>query len=382
MIDKPKIKWSLVLAFFLISISYFDIKYHFAPLKYIGLVIIDIIALKDVLNSGQMERHKATAIFAITFFFLIPVFLSGGVGALVNALIYGVQLGIIIFYSGNILRNPNDYLSIALGGILSMVMAFILDFNKVLSQMSYSFGRVRVCGAFMHPNTFGAVALSVFACLFVYLALRRDELRFFQKLLCYAAICGCVYAAVLSDSNNALIGILLFFLLLIVYKTIEVFSIPEFIAKLIMVVLIIVFGYQLINSFDEDLMASLTTRVSSFEAISNMPFLKLILGYGISGGGDVGIGWGAEFSLTQLIYKTGIAGVMVYVLIFGGLYLNSRHTEKKNKHYVECLIVVFLVCSIVEPYITNITNILPMYFLIMISSLANKSQIGDLPYLN
>lgn len=371
---KDKFRISIGLAFFLISISYFSQQYPFAPLKYLGLIIIDAIALKSVITSHQIEKRKFVVMIALSYYFIFPLVLGGRGSEITNAIIYVVQFAVIIFYSKNIFHTSNDILSAAIGGIAAMILAFAIDPAIVFRQMSYRFGRVRICGAFAHPNTLGAVALSVYIYLIVYLSLQK-QIKGLSKILVFLSIAGSVFAAFLSDSNNAKFGVLLFTLIIITFKIVELFSIHRVVANIIMVVFVIVFGVLLVNSFDAELTDSLVNRVSSIEFISSMSLFEVLFGTGIVGGGQLGIGFGAEFSLTQIIYKTGIIGCLIYVLIFLNWVLQSKKVSAIRANYVKYVMITFLVCSVAEPYITNITNILPMFLLILISTLADPNHL-------
>lgn len=369
--EKLKINWFIVIAYATIVVSYYDSSYGMENIKYVGFLILDYIALKDVIRSKMMAKTKTTVFMAFFIIFVGPSIIRGNsIPNIFSAFVYCLQLGVIFCYAGNMLKNIDDVLSASIGCFVPMICALSINPSKSVSQISNIYGRVRVYGEFGHPNTMGVTAMAVFIGAFLCIAQKRN-MRFRAKFLCLVMMILSAACVVLSDSKNARYGLIIFLAIYISMALFKKFDIPKSLYGFLFLLIVISIGYLLLNSFDIDEMDSLTNRVDSVYYLSDMDASTLLIGNGITGGGELGLGWGAEFSLTQILYKTGIVGIITYGYVFITMYRKSkRFTEVQQRIFI-ALITMFLICCIAEPYITNITNVFPMYFLILLSALSS-----------
>ena len=365
--EKMRINWWIVISFITIVCSYFNNSFHLWNLKYIGIIIIDILALKkDIIDNKFISKNAFKFFLLLSIWLILGSIISGsGLNLFLAVILYTMELTVMFYYSKNIFRNINDILSASIGCFLGSVIGLFYQ-PSLLHGQRFGKYRIRIYGIFGHPNTLGATALAAFVGAFLYLFLVKEK----QKKLHIFAIVIIVFSIIcilICDSRNALYGMMLFIFIFFYSKISDFFKINTIVKYLLFFGSIVLAALFILNSFDSTDFEDLGIRINSINYLKEFSIINILLGNGLKGGGV--LGWGAEFSITQTIYKIGIIGLIVIIYF---LYSNYRKGIKflrdDFKNGFLAVFVIFLVCCIPEPYIVNITNIFSIYFFVLLFS--------------
>lgn len=375
--SKFRINMWITISYFLIAVSYFDSSYRLENIKLIGIAILDYIALEKVIKTTLVSRSHILFIGGVFLYLLMASLLAGDMlNSMINILLYSIELGVIVYYSNKVFSTTDCILSATIGNLIAMILGLFLKPQLLLTQRNYAYGRIRLFGVFGHPNTLGCVGMVVFIGGFIYWFLKHKK-RIIDYILwgmiSVFSICG----VILSDSRNALYGTIIFLYVFLALELADKLLKTRTLKMLIFLLLAIGMGYFILHQFDLDDLESLNNRVSSIYLLSDLSPRIILIGNGLSGSGDIGLGWGAEFSLTQIIYKVGVVGLLFFMDIFIILWNRNKKNGALSNNIFVALLLMFFVCCVAEPYIVNITNVFPMFFWILLSAFSqwDESQI-------
>lgn len=368
-----KSSW-LAFVFFTVAFSYSEYasNHEMVNIKYIGIVLLLYNMLKKQVKLAVLPKQWFNRCVCLCLFFGIACIpQNASIFELVQTLAYMVFIGSLVQYANVIINKESDLFMIALGIFIAVLLAIKLEPTSMMLQ---GMGRQRVYGGFMHPNAFGNACMSICFCLFICLFNKKKKILYYIIIL--SMIAFSFDWIIKSDSNNALYTTLLFFAMIVYFKLTKHYNISKGFIIILFIACIVFGGYYMYNNMSEGLFESLMTRLNSINYINTDNIWELLFGNGLVGVAS-NSKWGSEFSITQMIIKIGIVGSLVLIYLF--YYLCRKGFSNKNTDvdiYI-CLFVAFMVGSIAEAYIVNITNTFATLMWLLIAAFSNGVRISD-----
>lgn len=360
----------ITMIYFIITLSYLEIFKNISNVKFIGIFLMDLFMLKEYfLYKQKFVKKELYILISVMYLFgLISLLQGHNIGYYVYSLFYGFQLSVLFIYSHKLFESTTDILFASAGILLALIMGILSVPDAFLLQ---GYGRLRAYGGFLHPNTFGATSFSVMVGIILHLLFVKKNIliKLFEILL----IIFLMYCCIKSDSRNAIYASIIYLILLILIK-------KFFINKnkhnkvIVFYVAILISGvsfYFLITSMNEDFYFTLFHRLNTIFLVNQQSVFNILFGNGLISSGLSTIA-GTEFSIASILLRVGIIGICIYLYLFCySIRKNMLNYDKIKQKIFYCLLIIFLLCSTTEAYIINITNVLPMLFLPIITAIPN-----------
>lgn len=324
--------------------------------------------------------------------FLILLILLTGSCAFQNTSISG-KITSITFYitfliwtllSYKFINKRVHILYISCGILFGVVIGLVLTFNEVISQLASIYNtRSRLWGGFTHPNHLGGIISSSIIGLYVYNFIIKIEKRR-NKFLYRIVLLTLIVLLYATKSRTSWIVTIV----AIVIMNLRYISTKPKVFRIIMYVLLVIgsiyIGYFFITEYalQQD---AFTGRLLIFETMEVTPDTFLV-GNGMVNAANLdrtnANGGAMEMAWVMLFYKNGLIGVISFISIILVLIKRLKRVENLSQLWAfRGVLTAFMIGTIGEAYMVNITNVPSMFNWVMLSVLSSNqfkiNKIGE-----
>lgn len=364
---------ALIFMSFFISVIAYVKDFNLASIKYIGILVTIAIVIKNL--NGIIEKRRAI-VSLIVLTILISSCLFQDTTILQKMISIGFYFVLVfwLFFGEKIFRNTGSIKSALFGITSATFLGIMLTWSDRSMQLSNYFNsRSRVWWGFTHANTLGSIAECMIIGALCVLFINKGIIGRKKKVFYYVClILAGVYLLQVTDSRTAMISVIALVFVMGTSLLKKVDAVTRFFLVLFFVLLVCIISYKFLTGYaltDE----AFTARLNAFSDMKVNP-LTFFVGNGMVDTSELNMananGGHGEIALVQLFYKNGILGVIAYILIFGYLFLRINQIKSSRRRKLSnAVIIALLVGSIGEAFLVNITNVLPMFLFILLSSL-------------
>ncbi|WP_318474740.1 O-antigen ligase family protein [Photobacterium leiognathi] len=205
------------------------------------------------------------------------------------------------------------------------ISRYITDYNKGLFICGQSWN-IRKCGATNNPNALGMIGFVIF----IYLIHYGD--RYKDKF--YYLACSCILIiALLSLSRSFILAVIIYMLIITMFSSISS-KLKLFLLSIVLFFLVLYLNPDVLDRFTLNSLSSGSGRStifkSAFEYIASSP----VFGNGLNFNRDYnlnGISWVGliDNAYLNVFVSYGVVGLMLFLSLFGALYLKIKtHINK------------------------------------------------------
>lgn len=365
---------------FLIFISTFMITFAhtegFSNLKYLGLLLLLSLIIFHIFKKGVIKSKLFIFFFVLVLFSLSFLFQTLTLKQVLMAFLFYLTLCMLVFFGLYILKKPSDYFWWGMGMFVAIIVGFIFDPIKIISQMQ-SLSRVRIHGNYMHPNAFASVLFSTYTIFHVHKIIENN------KKIPYSCISALlIILIILSNSRGYILLTIIFIIVCNLYK-IKIF--PRWVKPIVYVLICISSSYIIwyFWNYYVSLDGSYMSRINGILSM-NIDEKYMLFGYGMVSSGEIDYSiiedGSMEIAWAKLFYKNGIIGIGIFIFLL--MYCFKKGIYKCKSKQQLCYIAIFLtfiIGSFVESNLVTIFNMNPIYTWTILSSLPyirldNKSE--------
>jgi len=330
-------------------------------IKYFGIILL---ALCLLWSMGKDQSPKLDYfVLIIAFLMLIPsLFFIGSSSSLFLSLGYCFFIPLLAVFGYRLFYSLADLRTIGLTTIVVVALVLLLSLDRVVAQYHASgLGRIRLYGAFNHPNQLGSIALAGVEMLLLHLCLEKKSKKPCSILISICMICfGCV-VVFLTDSRVSEV-VLFLFLLLVAYSRVRLRLSQK--AKILTITIVSAAAVAILFLFVSDYLLTDGNYLARLMALSNYKADSVngLFGYGmvssraLAGVSDAASSGSLELALSSILYKAGLGGICAFIVLFFYLVVRSRRQETTSKFLFAVMLLVVLAQMMGESFIINITN--------------------------
>lgn len=343
-------------SFFIYTLSYAKLVDNYSLWNYIkyGPIII-LLFLGFIHKKNKLIYSLADLGMMSMFFFSVTLSCVTQNLELVD---FVVALSYIIVFALYRLVGRNIYITYrsmfycALGIFFAIFFALALSKNEIISQLLYGIeGRRRVFGKFSHANIFASIVFA--GNIFCTTSFIFEKNKALRRLMAFFIIIGFIFIF-LSNSRTTMVIMFIYFCY-IGYKKIcnsinrksEMLFITFVILVGALTAYLFVFEYVLAQK-------TFWTRMDDYQRIS-LHGIEWLFGHMFSSSAS---GGSFEFAPYTIVYRMGVIGCICYIALFYQLFKNRKNISGKQRSLYEASLLSFLVSTIGEAYIINITQVL------------------------
>lgn len=364
----------LFIVFSLIMFAYMTESELSKPLKYVGIGILVMMVICEMLRRRKIERDRILLSCICSGILLIAVvfqWLSGlSPSQLLEAIAYVITFNCIAIFGDHIFRDAKDLYCVALCISLITIVDWAMSIPLLRAQAVIMPMRRRMWGHFSHPNMLGGTLMAACAMLSVY---RRRSLFLSKKRLRRIALLQiCLIIMIyLTDSRTSMISLAVFFAVLYGYEMIRRGKRIRVTRLLVLLLIAGVIGVFVFAAY----IAKIETFTGRLSAIGlySANFDEILFGKGLMGaaGNDNG---GNEVAWLTLFANMGLCGVVTFaIVLFCLLFWGRRFVKRRGIVYAT--MAMFMVGSIGEAFMVNLTNVMPLMVWTMLSNLCFEKDL-------
>lgn len=357
-----KFSWIHFIAFFVAVLAY-DTAINLAYIKYISIGVL--IFLAWFRTKGKLQRSRMIVV--------IPVFLILVVSCLFQDTTFSEKLTSILFYAtlvswivygDNVYRNTFEIFSATIGTYVGMIYVIITSWGLTAQQLALtSESRQRMWWAFPHPNTLGSICAAIIIVMISLYFLQGKHQSRIQTLISSGIIISTGVILFLTDSRTAEITVLIFVVLLLMWKLRKISKNIRVIIYLFISLVLVYSVYVFVDKYALNDQA-FQMRMSIFSRMIITPMTALF-GNGMVDASSLNVtninGGNYEIAWVTLFYKNGIVGILSYLVLVLFLILRSRLIIFYRRRWlIGAILLELFVGSFGEALIINLTNVSPM----------------------
>lgn len=380
MFEFIKKEHKLMIMFFLTTISYVE-SLGLSSLKYVSIAYSIFIIVNSLIKKGFKKKDFKVSLILFLPLSISAIFQNLTITQLIFADFFYLSLILWSLFGYKVIKEQEDILGSAVGILMGLIFGLIISFDIVISQMNSIYNsRNRMWGGFSHPNQLASIALSACIGIILYLYL-NGSLNINKKILLYFSIVISIIILYLTKARTSWIAVIVFFVVLNINKIQRWNNRSKILFHMVFIFGSLFIGYYYYTEYALST-DSYLVRLRIFDTM-RVSWKTFFVGNGMtnassldrsnSGDGAMEIGW------IMLFYKNGIIGIIAYLCIFWNWWKGIlKSNDYKIKYAFSAVFFSFLITSFGEAFIAAITNVLPMFFLIIMSSLSKNSQKSKL----
>lgn len=370
-------RFIIAIVFFIASISFVS-SLGINNIKYIAVFITVVMAFNPNANKIKMMITIPVISILVISTVLQPISSSQ---KLLSIAFYVVLLHWIM-EGGRILRSPKDYLSVSIGIMLAIAIGLILTRGEIAGQLANPWNtRRRIWAGFGHANTLGSMAVTgMFSEIIYFRLMFGNEYKRKQNVLLIIMVTFFMIVLYITKSRTSIIMLFSFLIVQVIYNVSKLSRRKKIAISIVLIPILSYIAWVFIDSYILNDQAYLI-RLLGLRNLSFTPTTFLI-GHGMIGTADITYSFegGLEIAWVMLFYKTGVAGIICYIILIAFLcfqernnYIKGRIDSKKHQLYMSILISM-LVGSFAESYIVSITHIVAMFEWICLGALSSPNK--------
>lgn len=371
----------IFLIFFFQTMS-FVMSLNLNNIKYVSMILLNGLIIIFCIQNG-IKKNELFSFFILLILLTASCTLqSTSISGKVTSIIFYITLLIWTLFSYKVIDNTVYIVYISCGILFGVIVGLLLTFNEVVVQLDSIYNpRSRLWGGFTHPNHLGGIISSSIIGLYVYNFTNKIE----EKKLKILYTMTIIFLIILLYSTKSRTSWIVTIVAIVVMNMRYISTKPK-VVKLITYCIIIIgslcISYFFIREYalQQD---AFIGRLRIFETMTVTPNTFLV-GNGMvnassldranTNGGAMEIAW------VMLFYKNGIIGTISFISII--LILVKRLTRVTNINQIWAfrgILVAFMVGTLGEAYLVNITNVPALFNWVMLSVLSsNKFKISKI----
>lgn len=366
---KTLVETLLFSAFFIITISYADLVGSYGMWNMVKYAGIGLLVAAAFFRAGNVFRYSPKIFGMFAYFFVITLIsvmtqkLSAGNA--IMALCYPPILFFYVMAGRYILKTPTDMRRAAAGIISGVILVLILSVDQSLQQIirTSSLGRLRIYGAFSHPNMYASMLLGAIVLLDA--AYRQDDCAH-KRALCKHWTVILLLSLLILLTNSRTTMILEFVYFAVIYYDVLKKKIVKRDWKLyLMVVLVVLVAGGLVVLFGYVLQQeTIAMRLDDYERFS-LDGIEILFGHAFtSSKTDVSF----EFAPYTILYRLGLLGLLGFMVLLMTFVFRSYRRRKRCGMVPLACSIMFALSALAEGYIINITNLFSCVMYLLIGS--------------
>lgn len=375
---KEKI-WFIFCVLFIIS--YMRIN-HFSIFRFIGLGAIQLISIIYILKNRIKVEYDKKILICVLCVLLCMTISNFNTEDIKESIIKIIS--VLDLFVASIILIPIFYKDVEIKKILlntSYAFAFVLTICAIVYKndfiYTYGMGRMggetRLYAGFIHPNTLGIFSFLCFINSFALCMYYKKDIKSKERLIIYLSLIISAFLMVKADCRTAMLSCIIFVILVIFNKIfyqkskIKLIIVISGIGIMILVTLINM-DKLTIDKLDEILSYRLTYIERAIEDLQQNK--ELLFGRGAfrnsntSSLGEILL----DSGYINTIYQFGLVTFGVVVLLMIRLLLQIlKNNEEREKEIVLQFFIIFLIYSIPDNILLNISSFFAVYMYTLIS---------------
>lgn len=368
----------IFLIFFLQTMS-FVMTLNLNNIKYISIFILNGLVMCHCMKKG-IKRHEFIAYLVLFIILLVSCsFQNTSISGKVSSIVFYITFLIWTLLSYKIIYKRRHILYIVYGITVAIVLGLVLTFNEVLVQLASIYNtRSRLWGGFTHPNNLGGIISCAIIGLYTYKFIGNIKDK--NKKYYYSMLIILIFLLYATKSRTSWIVTIVAIVVMNIKKINTMDKSTRFVLKILLIAGGIYISYFFFTEYAlQD--GAFNGRLKIFDTMEVTP-RTFIVGNGMvnaaqldrsnTNGGAMEIAW------VMLFYKNGIIGVISFIATIAILLLRIRRVKNINQVWAfRGILIAFMVGTIGEAYMVNITNVPSMFNWIILSVLSSNKLIID-----
>lgn len=376
---KSTLKNIIIFLIFFFQTMSFVMTLNLNSIKYVSMIMLNGLIIIFCMQN-LIKKNELLSFFILLILLTIScVFQSTSFYGKITSITFYFTLLMWTLMSYKVINNKAHIIYISCGILFGVIIGLGLTFNEVIVQLASIYNsRSRLWGGFTHPNHLGGIISSSLIGLYVYNFINKIEKRY--KILYVITISILIVLLYATKSRTSWIVTIV----AIVVMNMKYIATKPKIVKLFTYSLIIVGGlyisYFFITEYalQED---AFLGRLRIFETMNVTPSTFLV-GNGMVGASSLDRtntnGGAMEIAWVMLFYKNGIIGVISFISII--LILVKRLSKVTNINQIWAfrgILTAFMIGTLGEAYLVNITNVPALFNWVMLSVLSSNKFTID-----
>lgn len=365
---------TIFLIFFLQTMS-FVMTLNLNVLKYISIFMLNGLVIFHCIKKG-IKRNEFIAYLILFIILLVSCsFQNTSFLGKISSIVFYITFLIWTLLSYKVIYKRSYILCIVYGITAAVILGLALTFNDVLAQLSSIYNsRSRLWGGFTHPNHLGGIISSAVIGLYTYKF--TGGIKSKNKKNYYLLLFILVFLLYATKSRTSWIVTIVSISIMNIKNINKMEKSTRFILKILLIVGGIYIGYFFYTEYAmQD--SAFAGRLKIFDTMEVTP-RTFIVGNGMvnasqldrsnTNGGAMEIAW------SMLFYKNGMIGVICFLFIIGILINRSNKVVDVNQKWAfRGVLIGFLVGTLGEAYMVNITNVPALFNWVILSVLSSKN---------
>lgn len=247
--------------------------------------------------------------------------------------------------------------------------------DQILIQLNDVYNtRHRIWGGFFHPNSLGGILSTAIIGMYSYNFIKNIQNKR-NKIIYYIFLILLTVLLYFTKSRTSWIITIVAILVMNIYRIRGIKAVQRVILYSLIILFCLFVGYYFIKYYALQDVAfmnrfkifdRMTVTLKTF-FVGNGMVNADNLNRGNTNGGVMEIAW------VMLFYKNGIIGIISFISIILLILINARKVKDEKQKWVFIgILISFLLSSLGEAYIVNITNIPAMFNWIMLCVLSSN----------
>lgn len=364
----------IFIVFFLQTISFVS-AWNISWIKYVGILILNFEIIFLCIKKGVTKQEVIAFISIFTLLCISCSFQDTSfVQKIISMIFYGTLL-IWTLLSYKMINKTEHILYICCGIIVAVIFSLIMTHDQISVQLNSIYNtRHRIWGGFEHPNSLGGILFTAIIGMYSYNFIKNIQNKR-NKIIYYIFLILLTVLLYFTKSRTSWIITIVAILVMNIYRLRGIKAVQRVILYSLIILFCLFVGYYFIKYYALQDVAfmnrfkifdRMTVTLKTF-FVGNGMVNADNLNRGNTNGGVMEIAW------VMLFYKNGIIGIISFISIILLILINARKVKDEKQKWVFIgILISFLLSSLGEAYIVNITNIPAMFNWIMLCVLSSN----------
>lgn len=364
----------IFIIFFLQTMS-FVMTLNLNNIKYISIFMLNGLVVINCLKRGIKRREFILCLILFITLFTTCAFQNTSFSGKISSIVFYITFLIWTLLSYKVINKKKHILCIIIGIATAVILGLLLTFNEVVVQLASIYNsRNRLWGGFTHPNNLGGITSCVIIGLYAYKFIGGIKEK--NKKYYYLFIFIFIFILYATKSRTSWIVTIV----AIIVMNIKFIECKQKSVRIMLYILLaigsIYIGYFFLMEYAlQD--GAFIGRLEIFNTME-ISLKTFFTGNGMVNASDLDRtntnGGAMEIAWVMLFYKNGVIGVVAFITVILVLLRRIRKINSINQVWAfRGILVAFMVGTLGEAYMVNITNVPSMFNWIILCVLSSRT---------